>query len=453
LYKPKSNRYMRGSVLSAAALAVVAVLAATAWAVGVTNASKTVAKKHSAKGKVLTAFIRPGGSGIVPREFAADGKARRAAARTRATARDAVAKGSVKPLIEAAWKVEEPPAPTGASASNLEDGVSCTSSTACTAVGDFHGSSGEVPLADRWNGTTWSAEEPPLPTGATGNPDGGVSCASSTSCIAVGEFTNGSGEFVPLAETWNGTAWSVHEPPSPSGAKAAYLNGGISCASPTVCVAAGMFVNSSGETVPLAETWNGTTWTIDDPTVPAGAKTSSLNGVSCTSSTACTGVGIVNSSGVIVPLAERWNGTTWSAEEPPAPTGAKASELQDVSCVSPTACMAVGEFESSSGTSWEPLTELWNGTTWSVQEMPSPNDGATLNSVSCTSETACTAVGRSTSAPVVESWNGTTWSVGKPIAESTFSPLSGGVSCTSVCIAVGEFVNGVGTTVPLAEED
>jgi hypothetical protein len=46
----------------------------------------------------------------------------------------------------------------------------------------------------------------------------GVSCTSSTACIAVGYYKNSSEVVVPLAERWNGTEWKVQSTPNPAGA-------------------------------------------------------------------------------------------------------------------------------------------------------------------------------------------------------------------------------------------
>ena len=73
-------------------------------------------------------------------------------------------------------------------------GVSCTSGSACIAVGSF--GPGYGPLAERWNGSSWSLQRPPDPADDYGFD--GVSCASSRHCIAVG------GGDEPLAERWDG---------------------------------------------------------------------------------------------------------------------------------------------------------------------------------------------------------------------------------------------------------
>jgi hypothetical protein len=110
---------------------------------------------------------------------------------------------------------------------------------------------------------------------------------------------------------------------------------------------------------------------------------------------ACTAVGYyVNSAGTPETLAEHWDGTTWTIQ--PTPNGEVS--LSAVSCTSATACSAVGDYVSTiaPGTTGElTLAEAWDGTTWTIQPTPNSTGRANsfLNGVSCTSTTKCTAVG------------------------------------------------------------
>jgi hypothetical protein len=61
--------------------------------------------------------------------------------------------------------------------------------------------------------------------------------------------------------------------------------------------------------------------------------------------------------------------TNWTVTTNPAPSG---SGLGDVTCLSATACIAVGDDTSSSGIA-QTLVESWDGTSWSI--VPSPNQG------------------------------------------------------------------------------
>jgi hypothetical protein len=127
----------------------------------------------------------------------------------------------------------------------------------------------------------------------------GVSCISSTACTAAGYFRNSGGSQEPLAATWSGAAWADHEMPVPSGANSGTVQG-VSCASASACVAAGYSFATIGGTISLvAESWNGVNWTVSVLPNPVGAKSALLEGVACAAATACTAVGLFdNSAGV-----------------------------------------------------------------------------------------------------------------------------------------------------------
>jgi hypothetical protein len=197
-------------------------------------------------------------------------------------------------------------------------------------------------------------------------------------------------------------------------------------------MAVGTYTKASGAAVVLAERWNGSKWRIQPIPSPRGAALSALLGVSCVSRSACEAVGVtVSRSGAPKALAEGWNGSSWQLQAAPSPAG--GGQLNGVSCTSPSACTAVGR--SPAG---KVLAERWNGSSWQIQPAPSPA-GAFLSGVACTSPAACTAVGGSNAGTLAERWNGTTWST-----QATPNPPQGGgfldgVACTSpsACTAVG----------------
>jgi hypothetical protein len=287
------------------------------------------------------------------------------------------------------WALGSTPPVTGASSDSFS-AISCTYANACTLVGSWLDASGSYwPLAERWNGTVWSVQAPVLPTGAANTNLTGVSCPKSTTgfdCEAIGSYSVNSVSQV-LAEQWNGSYWAVQSVPAPAGS--AFT--GISCAAPTACVAVGYW-QSSSNAFPLIERWNGTTWTVQPiETTNAG----SLSGVGCPQVTACTAVGYIDqrSKGRPFggPISEQWNGKTWTEELTPA-LGQHdrffAGSFASVSCVTSVACEAVGGF------GYGPLAEGWNGKTWSLQSAAAANSLTFFASISCTAATACTAVGQ-----------------------------------------------------------
>jgi hypothetical protein len=360
------------------------------------------------------------------------------------------------------WSVQATPNPSGATNSVLS-GVSCPSTRVCTAVGYFTDPAGNgVTLAERWNGTRWSIEPTPSLAGSTASLLFAVSCPSTRTCIAVGSVTERSGITVPLAERWNGLRWSIQSTPNPTrahGRDAAYL-GSVSCASRTACIAVGFSGNEAGTAgVTLAEGWNGTSWSIERSLQPAGAAAAFLSGVSCPVPAACTAVGYSTTlSGGAVTLAESWNGTRWSIQRSATPAGSEAVQLTGVSCAVPSSCTAVGFFTAAGINVM--LAEGWNGTSWSIQRSPYPAGAAAsfLSGVSCPSPASCTAVGYSTTRngyglTLAERWSGTSWAIQpSPTPQAAAAVQLTGVSCASPssCTAVGYFTV-TGINVMLAE--
>jgi hypothetical protein len=346
------------------------------------------------------------------------------------------------------WVVQATPNPTGATRGRL-NGVSCTAVGVCTAVGFYSNSSGDdLTLAERWDGSSWVIQATPNPTGATLSRLNGVSCTSASACTAVGPAGNG----LTLAERWSGTSWVIQATPNPGGATISELNG-VSCASAIACAAVGDYVVSPGTQRTLGELWNGTSWVIKATPNPAGSNTTVLNGVSCTAASACTAVGFYfnSSSTAGLTLAERWNGTSWVTQATANPAGSTLSILNGVSCTSATACNAVGQGKGLT------LDERWNGTSWVIEATPNPSSAksSSLGGVSCTAASACTAVGlytdsSSTDLTLADRWNGTSWAIQ---SNATSDSLLSIVSCTaaSACTAVGWYTNEYGTQVTLAE--
>ena len=347
------------------------------------------------------------------------------------------------------WSIQRTPNPPAGT--NEVAGVSCTSASACTAVGyDGTGHTGTT-RAERWNGAKWSIQPTPNP-GSNGGLLTGVSCSSRSACAAVGYYsTPGPLQSLgTLAERWNGTRWSIQPTPNPGGDEDSVLDG-VSCTSPSACTAVGYYIitgNTFTEQGPppatLAERWNGISWSIQPTPNPGSGST--LTGVSCTSPSACTAVGYYFTGNTSATLAERWNGNTWSIQPTPNP-GSRGSLLNGVSCTSGSACTAVGYYVT--GNTQATLAERWNGTTWSIQPTPNAGRGSGLDGVSCTSGSACTAVGGNgpggvalAGATLAERWNGTRWSIQHT---PNPAPLSGllGVSCTSgsACTAVGVYAH------------
>jgi hypothetical protein len=356
------------------------------------------------------------------------------------------------------WTVVRSPNPTVPNAILVSD--SCTSATSCTAVGQYeNGASTTLVLAEAWNGRSWTIEKTPDPAGAAASQLDAVSCTSANGCTAVGYYVDAAGYAEPLAEAWDGASWRIEDVPRPVGSPSGGLRS-VSCTASAACTAVGTYENRSGRPFVLAERWGGARWTVESLPLPAGATASELFGVSCSAGDACTAAGFYDSRhGRGLTLAEAWNGSVWTVETTPDRPSASGSGFFSVSCTSASTCVAVGNYETKAFVA-HPLAEIWNGRSWTMIRTYNPPraSNASLSMVSCASAVACTAVGfyEKPALPgkahtLAEEWNGTSWS-----SERTRSaPHSAGSSLAAVaclaanfCLAVGNYVM-TGTTLAL----
>jgi hypothetical protein len=355
------------------------------------------------------------------------------------------------------WSIVPSPNRTGThgeEAANTLTGVSCVSARACFAVGAYsvgNQSSVSKVLTERWNGRKWAVQSAPSPT--SGSYLSAVSCTSHRACTAVGYFvTRGAKVRIKsLAERWNGTKWAIQQTPNPY--RFSFLSA-VSCISRRACIAVGM-TQHGVTSLPLAERWNGRKWAVMPARNPRRTTDASLSGVSCTSASACTAVGLYYLppvSGISLPrmLAERWNGRKWAIQHSP-PIG---PVLTGVSCTSARACTAVGSYGDPVLNNMVPFAEHWNGKKWARQAVPTPAKASFLyfSAVSCLSRRACAAVGAyydpvAGQVALAEHWNGKKWAI-QPIPTPPRLQLPNtdlfinGTSCASVtsCTTVGDYV-------------
>jgi hypothetical protein len=354
------------------------------------------------------------------------------------------------------------------------DGVSCVSATACVAVGGA-AKGGDSPetlsfktLAEVSNGSAWRFVPTPEPRGYTGSELRAVSCVSANACVAVGislRRTAAHGTLTTaFAERWNGSKWTLQALPKRPRSTALF---GVSCATATSCMAAGTY--NAGQTA-LIEHWNGRGWTLLPSPHPGALiyRFMFLNGVSCSSPTACVAVGTSTTGRAYLlgrydvgSLAERWNGRRWSIEPTPRPPGADEASLEGVSCVKSGACVAAGS-DFSAARPDRLLAESSSGGSWTIQPTAQTARPSTLHfgGISCSAAAQCMAVGNPAGVlqpgaefgVVAEQMSGGVWAFTSarqpPDAAVGLDGLSA-VSCISSnnCTAVGSADNGLGSTV------
>jgi hypothetical protein len=310
-------------------------------------------------------------------------------------------------------------------------GVSCPTATWCLAVGEYREGLATRPLAERWNGSTWShVADLPVPADVTVDLKA-VSCTAVDRCVAVGSKTRPGEQPSSFAARWTGTAWT-DESAASFAANPFPLND-VSCVG-TTCVAVG---NASSSVVAIRSDAAGA-WANMPPPPGAPVIYDERNAVqvACAATTSCAATSVQFLGGGIGTNLSYWNGTSWSV---PADTGGLSPAFfADVACPAPGSCIAVaGSLGDNSGAS-----ATWTGSKWVTQPMP-----IRYGLVSCDRTDRCLAgAGMGPVAPGgagqlsdAQLWNGSIWRPvrrGAPTvpAETVLSDLS----CTSgVCVAVG----------------
>jgi hypothetical protein len=217
-------------------------------------------------------------------------------------------------------------------------------------------------------------------------------------------------------ETWNGAKWTLRTARSVAGAAFSDVNA-VSCLSVTSCVIAGETYSNSGTVSMLLARWNGRGLTAMKAARPAGAPTLELDGVSCVSASRCvaTGLGTNDAATKGFGFTEMWNGKSWAVHKVTSPKGDPLSFLFGVSCVTARNCVAVGAAGTSDSGAASALA--YNGKTWSSLTVPAPGKGKSsdFSGVSCPKVDDCVAIGdigpsaKATPTPLAGRWNGSSW--------------------------------------------
>jgi hypothetical protein len=290
--------------------------------------------------------------------------------------------------------------------------VSCVSPTYCVSAGAFAGGVGED-LVSTDRGISWinpgsQSTQPPI---------NAVDCPSISECLYVGGQAAGAAPFV-LDGLPGQVGIAISQQLPLLGATGTFA--GVSCATPSACVVVGSTAAGLGDGLPGPIVLVGTPSTsFTQPgswqtgllpgELPSnelysggepsgGTNAGGLASVDCANSRVCVAVGwqlTPAGNGLSAsPLVETSTngGDNWTTGSLPAGVSSSQGILEDLTCPTPSFCLAVGsQFEGSA----VPLAleTLDGGASWQAVILPKLGQATALISVSCTSVHSCIGVG------------------------------------------------------------
>jgi hypothetical protein len=201
-----------------------------------------------------------------------------------------------------------------------------------------------VPLAEHWNGSAWTPSIPPAPS-VDDTSLAAVDARTSGDVWAVGElFRNQTPTKIPLVEHWNGTRWRRIESPAADG--------------PFVGVTAPAHNDVWAVTSDTIWHWDGAVWT-SDPVAGTGVV---LTSMASTSSSDVWAAGWSSSAGS---LTLHWDGASWT-NVPVPDIGTTIGRIDAIAARKPGDAFAVG----SRGRYYYTFVVHWNGTEWKTRKTP-----------------------------------------------------------------------------------
>jgi len=311
------------------------------------------------------------------------------------------------------------PSPPPAHGADTLGSVSCWAPGTCAAVGDYESSQGTLPLVETEAGSAWQpAASVALPAGATFTAAvlNGVSCTSSGTCLAVGQYQEGiiSGHAVVVLSTgghWAAGAQAL-EVQLPNASDSGPVLNAVSCAG-TGCLAVGEYsksfyvkpgmavAESGGHLQPAVQ--------VKAPATDPNFIETTLSGVSCTGPATCAIAGTYRdpktgegSAMVASEVDGAWKPSV-QIELPANEADDQISSLVGIWCYNVGGqlpelganCVAVGSYTDSTGTTRPMYVDESDGHWAQAVEVgvPAGDGGATLNGVACSPGGVCAAVG------------------------------------------------------------
>jgi len=330
--------------------------------------------------------------------------------------------------VPSIWQVSATPLPHNPAAVSDQEfnGVSAVSTSQAWAVGN-QSKSTQSPLAERWNGTSWSKVAVPLPAGASGGTLNGVEDLSPGNAWAVGSSsTSGSTFTQSLIEHWSGGHWSVVPSPDPGISNTLTAIGGTG---PKDLWAVGWFEDTTEQFIAmLLLHWNGTTWSFTTPPAEGG-----IQFAEAVTAIAPDDVWVVGDTATET-VSAHWDGTSWTQVATPILTSKDSQNfLTGVTALGADNIWATGYEGNVNDTLFsQPYVLHWTGSSWTLRRTPDTGtEGSQLRAIHAFSSNDIWAIGTTEQTDgallaLTEHFNGTRWAISPALDPGQTGPVPDG---------------------------
>lgn len=271
-------------------------------------------------------------------------------------------------------------------------------------------------LTEHWDGSIWDIVPSVNPGG--GSELTGVAVVASSDVWAVG-FTYSTSKdksfYKTFTEHWDGSSWSRVASPSRLGVHN-YLTSVTAISTDDVWAVGYTWAAHTSYQKTLIEHWDGTAWSIlTSPNPGQKLVYNQLLSVHGLAADDLWAVGFYDGPGQVenLPLTEHWDGSSWTLVD--APSADANTVLHSVAVIGASDVWAVGEsYVINAGPT---LVEHWNGSAWSIVPSPSVGSMSVLQAVVANGPGDVWALGGSAEVGIfpgdtlAEHWNGVSWSV------------------------------------------
>lgn len=338
------------------------------------------------------------------------------------------------------WRVVPLPSAESSGDTEMLD-VECHDST-CLMLQRIGGGHGGIPALVTMEGRRATVARIPADPGTTAQ---ALSCPTDNWCMAVGHVHTEAPSDRTWAATFDGRRWRTVPTPTPTnGAGGQGYLFDVSCTSAPWCIAGGWYWDDAAKQRGLLLRWDGQRWRRIEAQHLMNA---ALRAMDCVARERCIVVGNDTIRGGL--RIQRWTGDAWRSVGG-LPAGSRQSQGHAVECRTLGDCLIAGRAESGQG-----MVLRVDGRQARVVPLPSGGVGTDeLNDVSCPTRGACIAVGGTNESPTRGSIVRIT-SNDRTTVSPAWRPGSAGsrlmaVSCDERCVAVGQGNDLTFTLVPFA---